>query len=113
MQERAKNFNVPTDLADWKAKERKCTDSICCIMFTVCTVMCIYFGIWGYMNGNIDNVLAPVDNYGNICGYDARTGAVDVTEYPYLFIWNLDAAFASPYDMFDYGICVKECPTSA
>ena len=67
------------------------------------------------MNGQIANVLAPVDFEGNICGFDASTstGDVDVIEYPYLFIWNLDAAFADPINMFDYGICVTECPTSA
>jgi hypothetical protein len=78
-------------------------------------VFCVYFGIYGYMNGEIANVLAPVDFEGNICGFDASTstGDVDVIEYPYLFIWNLDAAFEDPINMFDYGICVTECPTSA
>jgi choline transporter-like protein 2/4/5 len=108
MEKRAKVFKVDSALQNWKAKERKCTDSICCIMFSACMVFCTYFGIYGYNNGNIDIVLAPVDDQGRICGFDDG-----VTEYPNLFIWNLDEAFADPYNMFDYGTCVKQCPVSS
>lgn len=108
MEKRAKAFKVPTALQDWKKQERKCTDSICCIMFTTTIVFCVYFGIYGFMNSNIEQVLAPVDDKGRICGWDAG-----VEDYPYLFIWNLDAAFEDPYHMFDYGTCVTMCPTDS
>jgi len=105
MNKRAAKYKVPKDLQDWKNKERKCTDSICCLIFSAFMGLCVYFGIVGYSNGNVDNVLAPVDKDGRICGYSDG-----VVEYPYLFIWNLDAAFSDPYNLFDYGYCIEKCP---
>merc|ERR1711927_98531 len=34
-------------------------------------------------------------------------------DYPNLFIYDLDAAFLNPTHMFNYGTCVKECPSTS
>jgi hypothetical protein len=74
--------------------------------------------IYGYLYGNPGKLLAGLDGDGNIfylivisilgnfCGYDSG-----YTDYPYLFIWNLDL----PIENIDYtflsAVCVKTCPT--
>jgi len=88
-------------------QKRKCTDVLCCIVFVCFMVSMICFSIVGYMNGEIDKMLAPVDGNGRLCGFS--TG---VEGYPKLWIANLDKATNSPTDMFDWGVCTKECPES-
>jgi hypothetical protein len=67
----------------------------------------LYFGILGYMQSNIANILAPVDSQGRICGYD-----FEVQDYPYLFLTDLDNAYENPNDVFQSAVCVKDCPAS-
>jgi len=62
--------------------------------------------IMGFLNGEPDMLMAPVDYNGNICGYSENT-----VDYPYLYIYDLNSAINEPNQLFQYGVCVKSCPT--
>jgi len=50
--------------------------------------------------------LAPVDADGNLCGFTDET-----RDYPHLYLYDLEGAIDDTRSMFDYGVCVKTCPT--
>ena len=95
-------------------RERKCTDLLCCIIFNVAFVGMFVASIYGYMAGQPWKLIAPIDGDGRICGWDNENG-IDMTEYSHLYFGDVNEALApsSIYtlDIFEYGVCVKECPT--
>lgn len=64
--------------------------------------------IYGYSAGNPWEYMAPIDADRNICGYSPG-----YEDYPDLFIADILAAINDPTEIFKYGVCVKECPSSA
>ena len=91
-------------------RPRRCTDIICCLLFTA-TVVCMFISTFvGYTVGEPWKLIAPIDGASNICGY--TPGYEDYTK---LYIGNIVEA-AQPtevLDVFDYGVCVKSCPKAA
>ena len=63
--------------------------------------------IYGYVNGDPYKLIAPIDGAGNICGFDPG-----YVEYPKLYIANIIKAAENPHEVFNWGVCVKECPES-
>jgi len=101
------NFNTsiakkPTE------KNRRCTDVLCCLFFTVFLGGMLTATIYGYVSGNPWKLVAPVDGDGRICGYSA--GVID---YPDLYITDITVAVLKPTYIFNYGVCVKSCPKQA
>jgi solute carrier family 44 (choline transporter-like protein), member 2/4/5 len=89
-------------------KPRNCTDMLCCIVFTVTLVSMFFCSILGYVTGAPWKLVAPIDGDNRICGYTPGTEG-----YTHLYIANIDDA-ATPsnvHNVFEYGVCVKECPT--
>ena len=91
-------------------KPRRCTDILCCILFLVVFVGMLAASIYGYIAGAPWKLIAPVDSDLKICGYTQG-----YEDYQKLYIADIDKA-ANPSDVltfsiFDYGVCVKECPT--
>mmetsp|Transcript_28906 Transcript_28906/g.35728 ORF Transcript_28906/g.35728 Transcript_28906/m.35728 type:complete len:192 (+) Transcript_28906:191-766(+) len=64
--------------------------------------------IYGYVNGNPGKLIAPIDSNKNICGYDSG-----LEDYPKLYIDNIVDAAGDPTDIFDYAVCIKDCPENA
>lgn len=93
---------IPTE------KHRRCTDLLCCLIFVAFIVYMGVETVYGYVNGNIDKLLAPIDGNGQICGFTDT-----VKDYPYLYIDDISTASADPLKFFNYGVCVKSCPSSA
>ena len=99
----------PSISQDPVTKPRRCTDVICCMIFSATFFGMIVLSFIGYIAGEPWKLIAPIDADRNICGW--TDGYQD---YPYLMIGKIDEA-ASPsdlFDVFDYGVCVKECPTT-
>ena len=48
---------------------RRCTDVLCCLIFLAFVVGMGFETVYGYVNGNPDKLVAPIDGNGNICGY--------------------------------------------
>lgn len=75
-------------------------------MFGVFLIGMLTCVIMGFVNGNVGKMMAPADADGNICGYNST-----VVDYPYLYIYNLNAATKANSNIFDFGVCVESCPT--
>ena len=88
-------------------KPRRCTDMVCCIIFSVAVGAMFFFSILGYINGEPWKLVAPIDGNNNICGYSEG-----YEEYSHLYIDDITEAIAPSNIMgiFSYGVCVKECP---
>jgi len=87
--------------------ERSCTDIPCLIVWVLFLFSLSAITAFGYLNGNMDKLLAPVDGDSNLCGIGETYGP-----YKYLYLTHLDASgFHS--EVFKSGVCVKECPTTA
>jgi hypothetical protein len=65
--------------------------------------------IYGYSNGNLAEILAPVDGQGRICGFSDG-----VKDTPYLWVSNYAVIEDPDFNsyVFESGVCVLECPTS-
>jgi len=89
-------------LADGPVENRKCTDFICCIIFSTFIVVWFACGFWGFGNGDPQLLTYPYDISGNQCGLPAG----DAEDYSYLY-------FPFPIvGYLDYSVCVKSCPES-
>ena len=88
-------------------KPRRCTDIICCLIFSAVVVGMFICTFYGYINGEPWKLIAPIDGDGNICGWTAG-----YEDYSHLYIGDITTA-ADPsniYNIFNYGVCAKECP---
>merc|ERR1712178_463089 len=101
------DYEVNEDVKIGPMKERKSTDILCCLIFLVTLVMCLVLSIKGYWVGNFDELIAPIDSDGNLCGEDPG-----YEDYPYLYIFDIDSAINTG-NIFSYGVCVNECPDSS
>lgn len=107
---KAEDFNVNCDLQHGPLKDRKCTDICCCMIFLLFLGTLSFMGVYGYINGEVSKLIAPVDANGRICGY-----SVGVEKYPSLYIANINYALAHPTSVngiFKYSTCVEKCPTT-
>lgn len=86
---------------------------LCCIIFAVAFVGMFVASFYGYSAGEPWKLIAPIDGDGRICGYYNQNG-IDMTEYRHLYIGNVHEALSplgiASLSIFDYGVCVKECP---
>jgi len=94
-------------------KPRKCTDLLCGLIFSIGFFGMFAAAIYGYIDGAPGKLIAPIDGDGRICGYYNENG-IDMTEYKHLYIGEVSEALApgglATLSLFDYGVCVKECP---
>jgi len=94
-------------MKDGLVEERSCTDLPCLIVWFLFLISLVAVTWYGYANGNIDYLLAPIDGDKNMCGIDDR-----VKDYPLLYFTEIDASGLHS-KIFDFAICVKECPDSS
>ena len=90
-------------------KPRRCTDIICCLIFSATIGAMFAATFYGYAVGEPWKLLAPIDGDLNICGFTPG-----YEEYTKLYIGDINEA-AQPsavYSFFQYGVCVKSCPTT-
>ena len=91
-------------------KPRRCTDIFCCILFSAVVLGMFVLAFYGYINGNPWKLIAPIDGESRICGYTEG-----LEDYGHLYLGKIDEAAAptslGTFDVFNYGVCVKECPT--
>lgn len=104
---KGEDFNINPDLLKEPFERRKCTDCFCGLIFLVFLSGILGMCIYGYNNGNVGELLAPIasDPMDAICGYTDGT-----SDMRYLYIWNLNQALVPPYSIFGYTTCVSECP---
>jgi hypothetical protein len=57
---------------------------------------------YGYQNGKVGKLMAPLDADNNFCGQD------ELKNYPLLYITNFDSL--SITEIFSSSVCVSKCP---
>eukprot|EP00352_Strombidinopsis_acuminata_P005617 CAMPEP_0176376698 /NCGR_PEP_ID=MMETSP0126-20121128/28374_1 /TAXON_ID=141414 ORGANISM="Strombidinopsis acuminatum, Strain SPMC142" /NCGR_SAMPLE_ID=MMETSP0126 /ASSEMBLY_ACC=CAM_ASM_000229 /LENGTH=113 /DNA_ID=CAMNT_0017738247 /DNA_START=245 /DNA_END=586 /DNA_ORIENTATION=+ len=75
------------------------------MIFCVFLVGMLVFSFVGYINGNLGQMVAPINYNGDFCGYGSQEG------FGYLYIYDLTAATADTDAFWNYGICVENCPS--
>jgi hypothetical protein len=58
---KAHDFEVHKDLEHGPLEKRRCTDVLCFIIFFSWIGCVLFMSIYGWINGNISEILAPVD----------------------------------------------------
>jgi hypothetical protein len=95
--------------------DRRCTDMICLIIFTIICGGVMGLGIYAFATGNIDQIIYPADYNGNYCGKPGTS----LSERPYAFYPQLDKDLIAQYDVVitgywwnfvPYTLCVSKCP---
>ncbi|XP_028030025.1 CTL-like protein 2 isoform X3 [Bombyx mandarina] len=95
------NFNGPIH-------NRSCTDVFWIILFLIFLGGWMYIGYYGYQNGNIEKLLAPMDSNGKRCGVDSG-----VINRKYLLFFNLANCLRPETPITGCPtpqVCVEECP---
>lgn len=90
-------------------RERCCTDIFCLVIFwAFIGAMC--YGTWfGFHNGQVSKLTAPIDGALNFCGFDnTATGGVDMKGYPKMMLTSFDAT--KTLGILKSGVCLKTCP---
>ena len=96
---------VNEELRDGPVKNRRCTDILCCLIFTCFFIAMIAVGVYGFSNGDPGLVLYPYDSSGNQCG---RPDTV-TDNYNYIY-YAAARNIHTISDFSDYRVCVKSCP---
>ena len=99
------DFNIRTDLMKDPFNNRRCTDIFCCLIFVVFLGGMGALTYYGYAHGDPNKLVSPIDGDGKICGWSEG-----YEDYPYLFIADITEAAGPTTNIFEYGVCVKECP---
>lgn len=86
-------------------RDRGCTDILCLIIYIAFIGAMIYATIFGYTNGNVKKLTAPIDADNNFCGFGDNAGFDSMVLSSY--------EISKVYGILSAGICVKECPTKA
>jgi hypothetical protein len=99
-------FNISdcSKIKNGPVMERNPTDFFCLLVFLAFFGTMIAATIYGFKKGDVEKYIAPLDGNDNFCGIDAG-----YEDYPKLYLPKL---LGSPTDIFNEGMCVKECPQS-
>jgi len=83
-------------------RSRGCTDCLCVIVFFAFLAGMGACTMYGFKNGQVNRITAPIDANNNFCGFGKMKG------YPQMFItkWSAGDLVA----IFKSGVCVKGCP---
>lgn len=95
-------MNNSATIGKYPTANRSCTDVLCCLIFLVFWAASVYAAIYGFNNGNLENIAQPFDTSGNKCGEN------NVKAFPKLF-------FMKPTSMNLANratVCVDRCPKS-
>ena len=86
-------------------ENRVCRDCVCCIIFVVFLISCIFVAVYSFKNGDPNLLLYPYDENGNQCGRN------EAKDFPYLYYYkakdNLNKIITK-HDINSF--CLKECP---
>lgn len=95
-----KGEKLPEELNNGPLENRRCTDCLCCIVFTAFVIAWVAVGIVGFSEGDPTLLTYPIDSSGNQCGLPGG----DAEDYKYIYY---------PFPLIgylDYRVCVDECP---
>lgn len=82
--------------------DRGCVDVFALLVFLVFLFTFGFVTYFGFKNGDLSKLTAPLDASNNFCGEG------NYTDYPRLFVSNTNTL--SIKTLFNSGVCVKHCP---
>ena len=100
---KGEDYKIDIELEKGPLTNRRCTDVLCLLIFSVMIGGVFYVAYYAVGNGDPDLILAPLDADGKFCGRSPG-----YTEYQYLYYTDISSLV-----WFPFSVCVKECPTSA
>ena len=83
-------------------KDRGCVDCWCLIILFAFIGVMGYLTMYGFQNGDVAKLTAPLDAANNFCGVD------EYAEYPYLYLTKANEPDIGA--IFNTGVCVSKCP---
>lgn len=98
-------------------RDRGFTDILFLIIWLAFLGSMGYLTNYGFQNGHVNKLLAPLDGDKSFCGWKNATraesagGPYDYSDFPKLLITDYSAL--SLEAIFDSGVCVKECPSAS
>lgn len=92
------------DMKDGFNRNRKLTDLLLLAVYIAFIFAMGFCTSFGYKNGNVKKLTAPLDGADNFCGIG------NFSDYPQLYITKLDTIKLT--DIFNSGVCVKKCPVT-
>jgi hypothetical protein len=103
---KADDYNVDKTIRDgpMDSDKRRCTDCCFLIVFILFLIGMLAMTIDGYANGNSAYMLAPINQFEQVCGFD------DMKDYPYLYAPDLHEATHPVSGFFEKTYCSKSCP---
>ena len=103
---KGEDYNVDKSLADgpMDTDKRRCTDCLFLIIWFAFLIGMMAMTIDGYVNGDAAYMLAPINQYKQVCGYGL------MKDYPYLYAPDLEQATNPIYLYFSHTVCAKSCP---
>lgn len=84
--------------------DRCCTDILCLAIFWAFIGAMIYGTWYGFHNGQINKLTAPIDADNNFCGFG------EMKDYPRMILTNFQLTEAT--DILKSGVCIKKCPST-
>ena len=96
---------ISEEVRDGPLPNRRCTDVLCCLLFTVFLVAMFVVGVVGFANGEPELLIYPYDSDGHQCGRPNHPAR----DYKYIYYPGADPdSGLSNYTK--YRICLKHCP---
>lgn len=83
-------------------RERCCTDWPCLALFWAFIGAMVYATMYGYANGQVDKLTAPIDGANNFCGFG------DYKDYKKMMLTSFSIMDGA--GILRSGVCVKACP---
>ena len=108
---KGEDYHVDISISKGPLQDRKCTDCLFFLIFIAFLGGMGYMTIDGYVNGQVDIMLAPISQNQIICGFNTSYG--DATDYPVLYTPDISAALSDFSNYFSYGVCAESCPKSS
>ena len=84
-------------------KPRGCTDIQCVIIYWAFLGVMCFAVYYGFHNGRVDKLIAPIDASEEFCGFGEMKG------FPKMIFNQFEVT--KTFDILKSGVCVKECPT--
>lgn len=87
-------------------RDRCCTDILCLGLFWAFLGAMCYATFYGFHNGQVNKLTAPIDGDLHFCGFDAG-----YEKFPKMMLTSFDPSKLT--DILTSGVCLKTCPTKA
>lgn len=92
-------------------RDRCCTDILCLGLFWAFIGAMVYATWYGFHNGQVNKLTAPIDGALNFCGFDnTASGGEDMTGFPKMMLTTFKVQETT--GILKSGVCLSTCPAA-